>query len=275
MKEQILVAQGEHLSFTETDVRGHAIEFRVNAENPARGFLPNPGTIVAYEEPGGFGVRIDSGVEAGAAISQYYDNLVAKLIVWGRDRDEAIARGRCALEAFTVTGVATTIPAQLRIIDTDAFRNATHYTKFVEDELDFSDLKRDSAPALPEDEEVEQRTMTVEVGGRRFGVTYWAPVMAPTSTGGQRLAPRRRPPKLEKQAVTTGGPGMVTAPMQGTIVKVHHQAGASVSAGDPLCVLEAMKMENEITAPADGEIVELRVQPGDTVSAGAVIAVVR
>ena len=130
---------------------------------------------------------------AGAAISQYYDNLVAKLVVWGRDREEAIARGQRALRAFRVTGIATTIPAHLQILDTDAFRTATHYTRFVEDQLDFSGLSAGTAPALPQDEEVDQRTITVEVGGRRFGVTFWAPVMAPAGGGGQRLAPRRRP----------------------------------------------------------------------------------
>jgi acetyl-CoA/propionyl-CoA carboxylase, biotin carboxylase, biotin carboxyl carrier protein len=275
VKEQILVAQGEPLSFSDVDVRGHAIEFRVNAEDPAKGFLPSPGTIVEYEEPGGFGVRVDSGAVAGTAISQYYDNLIAKLVVWGRDRDEAIARGRRALQAFRITGIATTIAAHLQILDTEAFRTATHYTRFVEDQLDFSGLAAGTAPALPQDEEVEQRTITVEVGGRRFGVTFWAPVMAPASGGGQRLAPRRRPPKLERQAPTAEGAGVVTAPMQGTIVKVHHTAGASVSAGDPLCVLEAMKMENEIVSPVDGAIVDLRIQAGDTVSSGAVLMVVR
>ncbi len=275
VKEQILVARGEPLSFSDVDVRGHAIEFRVNAEDPAKGFLPSPGTIVEYEEPGGFGVRVDSGAVAGAAISQYYDNLVAKLVVWGRDREEAIARGQRALRAFRITGIATTIQAHLQILDTDAFRNATHYTRFVEDQLDFSGLAAGTAPALPQDEEVDQRTITVEVGGRRFGVTFWAPVMAPAGGGGQRLAPRRRPPKLERQAPTAEGAGVVTAPMQGTIVKVHHAAGDSVTAGQPLCVLEAMKMENEIISPVDGAIVDLRIQAGDTVASGAVLMVVR
>ncbi|MDQ3782791.1 MAG: acetyl-CoA carboxylase biotin carboxylase subunit [Actinomycetota bacterium] len=275
VKEQILVAQGLPLSFTEPEVRGHAIEFRVNAEDPAKGFLPSPGTIIEYDEPGGFGVRVDSGAAAGSAISQYYDNLVAKLVVWGRDREEAIDRGRTALQAFHITGIATTIPAHLAIIDTEAFATATHYTRFVEDHLDFSGLAAGTSPALPQDEEVDERTITVEVGGRRFGVKFWAPVMAPTGGGGQRMAPRRRPPKLERQAPSAEGAGVVTAPMQGTIVKVNHGAGDTVSAGDPLCVLEAMKMENEIVSPVDGAIVDLRIQPGDTVASGSVLMVVR
>ncbi len=275
VKEQIRIAMGEPLSFDEAPINGHSIEFRINAEDPSAGFLPSPGTVVDYQEPGGLGVRVDSGVRAGSAISQYYDNMVAKLVVWGRDRDEALARGRRALESFTVTGVATTIPAHLRIIETDEFIAGTHYTKLVEDQLDFSDLSPGTAPALPEDEEMEERNITVEVGGRRYGVRFWAPVMAPASGGGQRLAPRRRPPKLERTSGAGDSAGVVTAPMQGTIVKVHHPAGTAVSAGDALCVLEAMKMENEITAPVDGEIVDLRVQAGDTVSAGAVMMVIR
>jgi acetyl-CoA/propionyl-CoA carboxylase biotin carboxyl carrier protein len=174
-----------------------------------------------------------------------------------------------------VTGLATTIPAHLRIIETPQFLAGTHHTKLVEEQLDFSDLAAATAPTLPEEEETEERTITVEVGGRRYGVRYWAPVLGPAAGSSQRLAPRRRPPKLERTAGGGGGAGVVTAPMQGTIVKVHHAAGASVSAGDSLCVLEAMKMENELKAPIDGEIVDLRVQPGDAVSAGAVIMVIR
>ena len=275
VKEQLRIAAGEPLSFEAADVRGHAIEFRINAEDPSTGFLPSPGTIVEYREPGGFGVRVDSGVLAGSAISQYYDNMIAKLVVSGRDRDEAIARGHRALEAFTVTGVATTIPAHLRILDTEEFRAATHYTKLVEDTLDFSDLTPATAPTLPEEEELEERTITVEVGGRRYAIRYWAPVMAPAAAGGQRLAPRRRPPKLERSESGGDSAGVVTAPMQGTIVKVHHSAGAAVNTGDAVCVLEAMKMENEIKAPVSGEIVDLRVQAGDTVASGAVIMVIR
>ena len=143
------MAPGVSLSFSSAEVNGHAIEFRINAEDPAKGFLPSPGTVVEYEEPGGFGVRVDSGVVAGSQISQYYDNLVAKLVVWGRDRDEAIARGRRALQGFRITGIATTIPAQLHILDTEAFRGATHYTRFVEDQLDFSGLAVGSTALTP------------------------------------------------------------------------------------------------------------------------------
>jgi acetyl-CoA/propionyl-CoA carboxylase biotin carboxyl carrier protein len=275
VKEQLQVAAGEPLSFESVDVDGHSIEFRINAENAARGFMPNPGTLVDYREPGGLGVRVDSGVRAGSTISQYYDNMVAKLVVWGRDRPEAIARGRRALKSFTVTGVETTIPAHLEIIDTEAFSRGTYYTRYVEEQMDFNHLHSGTAPTLPEAEEQEERSMTVEVGGRRFVVRFWAPVLSGPTAGGARPAPRRRPPKLEKAAGTPEGAGVVTAPMQGTIVKVHKPAGSAVEAGEPVCVLEAMKMENEIKAPVAGEIVDLRVQTGDTVAVGAILMVVK
>jgi acetyl-CoA/propionyl-CoA carboxylase biotin carboxyl carrier protein len=274
VKEQLRVAAGEPLSFESAEPRGHAIEFRINAENPAVGFMPNPGTIVEYREPGGPGVRVDSGVLAGSLISQYYDNLIAKLVVWGRDRNEAMCRGKNALQDFQITGLATTIPAHLKILDTDQFAAGTYSTRFVEDHLDFSELEAEVAPHLPTEEEEEERSITVEVGGRRFVVKYWAPVMAAAAAGGQKAAPRRRPPKLEKRAAPPAETGMVTAPMQGTIVKVHKAAGERVKEGDPLCVLEAMKMENEIKSNRDGEIIDLRIQPGDTVTSGAVLMVI-
>ncbi len=274
VKEQLRVASGEPLTFGEPEARGHAIEFRINAEDPARGFMPNPGTIIEYQEPGGPGVRVDSGVKAGSVISQYYDNLVAKLVVWGRDREEAISRGQTALESFEITGLATTIPAHLAILATDEFQAGTYSTRFVEEHLDFSDLEQEVAPHLPTEEELDERSITVEVGGRRFKVRYWAPVMAAPASGGQKAAPRRRPPKLERQSAPSDDTGAVTAPMQGTIVKIHHAAGDHVKEGDPLCVLEAMKMENEIKSTKDGEIIDLRIQTGDTVASGSVLMVI-
>jgi acetyl-CoA/propionyl-CoA carboxylase biotin carboxyl carrier protein len=274
VSEQLHVAAGEPLSFSDTASRGHVMEFRLNAEDPARGFLPTPGTISRYRESAGRGIRVDSGVQQGSAISQYYDNLIAKLIVSGRDRTEAIARAKRALEEFDIGGVDTTIPAHLAILENEDFVAGNVSTRLVEDTMDFSDLGTSTAPALPEDTELQERSLTVEVGGQRYDVRYWSEVIAPT-TSGQRAAPRRRAPKLSDRAVPGDAEGIVTAPMQGTIVKVYHDAGDAVVAGDPVCVLEAMKMENEIKAPSDGEIVDLRVQPGDTVSAGAVLIVIR
>ena len=228
VKEQLRIAAGEPLSFdTPVPINGHAIEFRINAEDVTTNFLPSPGKIIDYREPAGLGVRVDSGVTAGSTISQYYDNLLAKLVVWGRDREEALARSRTALSQFRVTGIETTIPAHVLILDTPTFRAAEHSTTWLEEEVDFGDLSQSTSPAIPQDEEIEGRSMTVEVGGRRYVVRFWAPVMA-TSTAGERAAPRRRPPKLERSTPAGGGAGVVIAPMQGTIVKVHTQAGSTV-----------------------------------------------
>jgi len=273
--EQIRVARGEHLSITTTPAPvGHAMEFRINAEDPSQGFTPNPGTLVKYKEPGGPGIRIDSGVIQGSEISQYYDNMIAKLIVTGQSREEVIHRARRALTEYGISGVDTTIPAHLAILSNEDFLAGRVNTRLVEDEMDFSNVERSTAPALPEDEELAERNLTVEVGGRRFTVKYWAKVLTAPGSG-KRVAPRRKAPKLSKQAGSSAGEGVVNAPMQGTIVKLHKKAGDSVESGEAVCVLEAMKMENEIKAEASGEIIELKVQVGDTVSAGAPLMVIR
>ena len=273
--EQIKIAWGEPLSISETPSPvGHAIEFRINAEDPSRGFIPNPGTLVTYREPSGPGVRIDSGVVQGSTISQYYDNMIAKLIVTGSTREATVARAKRALAEYVIDGVDTTIPAHLQILSDERFLSGEITTRLVEDSMDFTGLDRSTAPTLPEEEETSEREMTVEVGGRRFTVKYWAKVMTAPGSG-KRIAPRRKAPKLSGQGSAGASEGAVTAPMQGTIVKIHHKAGSSVKAGEPVCVLEAMKMENEIKATASGEIVELRVQVGDTVTPGAILMVIK
>jgi acetyl-CoA/propionyl-CoA carboxylase biotin carboxyl carrier protein len=272
VKEQLRIAAGERLALGEVAPRGHAIEFRINAEDPGRGFQPCPGRIAEYREPGGFGVRVDSGYQAGATISQYYDNLIAKLVVWGRDRAEAIARARRALDEFHISGVPTTIPFHRLVLGLPAFLEGEHHTSTVERDLDLSSLVQ-SEPEPPSEPGGAGRTMTVEVGGRRFEVRLWAPE-ASGSEGPKRPPARRRtpsPPRLELAEPE----GAVTAPMQGTIVKVHHHAGEAVEAGDPLFVLEAMKMENEIRSPIAGQIIDLRAREGDLVPAGQVLAIVR
>lgn len=273
VREQLRVANGETLSFTNPKPFGHAIEFRINAEDPAHGFMPSPGRIVEYREPAGFGVRVDSGVQTGSEISRYYDTLIAKLIVWGRTREQAVARGRRALQEFRIIGVPTTIPAHLRMIETPEFLSGKHHTKFVEASIDFTDLAPAVAPPMPEDVALERRDMTVEVSGRRYVVTYWAP--QPTAPNGGH-SPRRKPPKLDRVAALAGeDAGLVAAPMQGTIVKLHVEPGDRVRIDDPLLVLEAMKMENEVRSTTDGEVVEVKVRPGDTVSTGQVMVIIR
>ncbi len=271
VRQQLLIAAGEPLDLGDLTPRGHALELRINAEDPYRNFMPTPGRIVDYREPAGFGVRVDSWIRPGTAISQYYDNLIAKLVVWGRDRTEAIERARRALAEYEITGVSTTIPALEAVLEHPDFVESRHSTRWLEDHLVLEPGDPDVAPSLPSEEEMVRKEMTVEVGGRRFVVAYWVPATAPTETG----APRRKPPKLDTAKVPEATDGIVAAPMQGTIVKLHVKAGDSVAADDPICVLEAMKMENEVRSPVAGEVIELRVQAGDTVAPGAVIAIVK
>jgi acetyl-CoA/propionyl-CoA carboxylase biotin carboxyl carrier protein len=266
---QLRIAAGERLEIGEVEARGHAIEFRINAEDPRKGFLPSPGQVVEWQEPAGPGVRVDSWIRPGTNVSQYYDNLMAKLVVWGPNRQAAINRGRRALREFTVEGVATTIPAHLAVLDHDDFIKGRHHTKWMEESVVIPASGPASAPSLPEEEDLSKRDMTVEIGGRRYRVSYWAPEPA---AGG---LVRRRPPKLAAAGPAGAADGVITAPMQGTIVKVAVKAGESVKAGASICVLEAMKMENEVTTPNAGEVVDLRVVPGDTVGAGQVIAIVK
>ncbi|MFH1330012.1 MAG: acetyl-CoA carboxylase biotin carboxylase subunit [Actinomycetota bacterium] len=272
VKEQLRIAAGERLTMGEVIPRGHAIEFRINAEDPGRGFRPQPGRIAEYREPGGFGVRVDSGYGPGAVISQYYDNLIAKLVVWGTDRAEALARARRALGEFHIAGVPTTLPFHRLILDLPAFREGTHDTRTVEAGLDLGALAQPEAEPLPETT-AAGRALTVEVGGRRFEVRLWVPE-APGVEGAKRPPARRRGPAPAGLEFSEPE-GLITAPMQGIIVKVHHRAGEAVEAGEPLFVLEAMKMENELRAPAAGQIVDLRAREGDLVSAGQVLAIVR
>ena len=267
---QFEVAMGIELDLWDVPVRGHAIQLRINAEDPARDFQPAPGRITKYREPGGFGVRVDSGVEAGAVVSPYYDNLAAKLIVWAPTRELAIAKAKRAAADFQIGGIPTTLAAHLRILDNELFRAGRHYTTFVEQELDLTGLDQEEGPALPEEESTTERQATVEVGGRRFDVRMWFPE---GQLGGG--APARRPPRLQSSGAGGDDGGIVTAPMQGAIVKVAVKAGETVHEGDTICILEAMKMENEVKAPVGGELVDLRIQPGDTVSAGAVLAIIR
>ncbi len=271
VREQLRVASGEPLSITEVTTVGHAIEFRINAEDPFANFTPSPGTITEYREPSGIGVRVDGWVGSGTKVSQYYDNLVAKLIVWAADRDQAIDRGRRALEEYVVHGIATTIPAHLQVLAHDDFRADRHHTKWIEDEVNLVDIGPVPSEVLPTEEDIERRSMTVEVGGKRFNVAYWAPTGGGTGGG----PTRRKRPKLDRATGAGSADGIIAAPMQGTIVKVSVKAGDRVEAGDSICVLEAMKMENEVKSPIGGAVVDLRVQPGDAVNNGAVIAVVR
>jgi acetyl-CoA/propionyl-CoA/long-chain acyl-CoA carboxylase, biotin carboxylase, biotin carboxyl carrier protein len=287
---QIRVASGEPLPMSQDEVRaqqrGHGIEVRINAEDPAGGrFLPSPGRITKLMAPDGFGVRFDTGYHDGDEVSQYYDNLVGKLIVWGRDRPTAIARAIRALEELAVEGVATTVPADLAILRHDDFVNVAHSTKWVEEKLDLSGIAAPTAPAGvgaegegEESEPLVRRHTTVEVNGKRFEVDVWVPESAGTVAGSAAIAAAR--PRRARRPTAGGGgggavgSGSVTVPMQGTIVKVLVEVGQEVEAGQAVVVLEAMKMENQIAAEKAGTIKEIKVVPGDTVGGGDVVAVI-
>ncbi len=274
---QLHVADGGALPFTQDDVvlTGHAIEVRINAEDPAGGaFLPSPGPINKLRVPSGFGVRWDGGYEAGDEISQYYDNLVGKLICWGADRQTAIARTIRALREFEIEGIATTIPADLAILEHPDFQAAEHSTKWVEEVLDLSSIASvKAAPAGEDDTEPKvRRDVDVEVNGKRFAVSVWMPesAMAASGPAGGARKPKRR--AAAGGGAGGSGSGDVTVPMQGTIVKVSVEVGQEVAVGDTIVVLEAMKMENNVTAEKAGKVAEIKVAAGDSVGGGDVVA---
>jgi acetyl-CoA/propionyl-CoA carboxylase biotin carboxyl carrier protein len=271
---QIRVASGEKLPMTQKQVaarrNGHGIEVRINAENATAGkFLPSPGTITKLTTPDGFGTRFDGGYEAGDTVSQYYDNLVGKLIVWGKDRDTAIARTIRALDEMVIEGVHTTIPADLAILRHPDFSAVTHSTKWVEETLDLSGMVSTAGGTATNDEGLVERATTIEVNGKRFDVKMWVPEFA--------SGPVKKSNKPTRGSGGSGGSansGEVAAPMQGTIVKVSVEVGQQVAVGDSVVVLEAMKMENQITAEKAGKITKVNVKVGDKVGSGDILVVI-
>jgi acetyl-CoA/propionyl-CoA carboxylase biotin carboxyl carrier protein len=271
---QIRVASGEELPMTQKEVAarrdGHGIEVRINAENPAGGkFLPSPGTITKLTTPDGFGTRFDGGYEAGDTVSQFYDNLVGKLIVWGKDRETAIARTIRALDEMVVEGVHTTIPADRAILAHPDFAAVTHSTKWVEEKLDLSNLTSSAGSGEAPEDGLVERSTTVEVNGKRFDVKIWVP-----ETTGVVAKKSKKPARAGGSSGSGGGSGEVAAPMQGTIVKVNVEVGQTVAVGDSVVVLEAMKMENQIAADKAGKVAKVNVKQGDTVGSGDVLVVI-
>ncbi len=273
---QLRVAAGEPLGFSQDDVvpTGHAIEIRLNAEDPTGGrFTPSPGAISRFDLPAGPGVRVDAGYAAGDTVSQYYDNLIAKLVVWAPDRDRARRRALRALEETRIEGVATTIPADVAILSSEAFANGTHSTKWVEESLDLSRLSAGSPSVVSVGEGRVRKDVTAEVNGRRVTVALWMP--DPGEEGlGRPLSTAAKPRRQHHAGVVGSGSGKVTVPMQGTIVKVVASVGQKVEAGETIAILEAMKMENMVNAERSGVVVSVNVNEGDSVSAGDVVAVV-
>jgi acetyl-CoA/propionyl-CoA carboxylase biotin carboxyl carrier protein len=286
---QLSVAAGEPIPFTQEELaarrQGHAIECRINAEDPAGGrFLPSPGTITRMRVAGGWGVRTDAGYEEGDSVSQYYDNLVAKLVVWGEDRERARQRMLRALSETVVEGVATTIPAHVAILRHPDFVAARHSTRWVEERLDLSDVRSEPQADAPAPEEGGRvlREVDAEVDGRRYRVKLWVPDVAGSGTGagvagGDAGSGGRRggAPRARASGAAIAGDGTISVPMQGTIVKVLVAVGDEVEVGQTICVLEAMKMENPINADRAGTVEELRVEPGAALGAGDVVAVIK
>ncbi|CAN5910121.1 acetyl/propionyl/methylcrotonyl-CoA carboxylase subunit alpha [soil metagenome] len=287
VREQIRVASGEPLSFTQdaVDLRGWAIEVRVNAENPAEGkFLPAPGHIDKLVAPQGFGTRWDGGYETGDEISQYYDNLVGKLVVWGSDRDTAIGRMRRAVREFVIDGIDTTLPADLAILEHPDFVAGEHSTRWVETTLDLTGVTGRMTGADPvtepgvdgeEPEAKVRRDVEVEVNNKRFQVAMWVPesAFAVAATAGGATA-KPRPRRSGGSGPAVAGTGAIAVPMQGTIVKLEVAVGDTVTTGQTVCVLEAMKMENNVPADVAGTVAEVKVEAGQAVGAGDIAVVI-
>ena len=272
---QLRIASGEPFNFTQDEVRreGHAIEVRINAEDPADGkFIPTPGTITRFDQPSGPGVRFDAGYGAGDTISQYYDNLIAKLIVWGPDRERARRRMLRAIEETTIEGVATTLAADVVILTDERFVQGTHSTNWVESELDFTTLPEVVTAAVSVGDGQVRKDVTAEVNGRRVTVALWVPEFDEGLPRAQSTA--AKPRRQHHPGVLGSGSASVIVPMQGTIVKVNVEVGQQVEAGDTVVILEAMKMENLVNAEKSGVVVSVNVAAGDSVSAGDTVVVV-
>ena len=276
VREQVLVAAGEPLTVAqeEVELRGHAIECRINAEAAHKNFAPAPGAITSYREPAGPGVRVDSGVEAGSEVTPMYDPMVAKLIVWDVDREHATRRMLRALAEYEVGGLTTLIPFHEAILATEQWARGETCRDLMEDKkwLKTTAPAEAEAPDVPEGAEVVARDYKVEVSGKLFDVK----VIGEAAAGGAPAGNGKRPPKRERKAggAASASSESLPSPLQGTVLKVAVEQGAEVSEGDLICVIEAMKMENEIAAHRSGKVTALNVAQGAAVSSGDVLAVI-
>ena len=270
VREQFRVAERKVLRLTEDPApSGHAFEFRINGEDPGRGFLPAPGTVTTYIEPGGPGVRVDSGIEPNSVVSGAFDSLLAKVIVWGESRDEALARSRRALDEMVVDGMATALPFHRAVVRDPAFTSHpfTVHTRWMETEFD-NQIPPFAGAAEAAEEAATREIVVVEVGGKRLEVSLPAGFGSGGGAGPRKAAPKRSAGK--RSASGASGDSLI-APMQGTIVKVAVSDGDVVSAGDLVVVLEAMKMEQPLNAHKSGTITGLAAQVGAVVTSGATI----
>ncbi|HLV03666.1 biotin carboxylase N-terminal domain-containing protein [uncultured Georgenia sp.] len=280
VREQLRIAAGEPLGYTEVPVRGHSIEFRINGENPAAGFLPSPGTVTAVTWPGGPGVRIDTGVTAGDIVSGAFDSMLAKLVVTGADRRQALQRARRALRELEISGIPTVVPFARAVLEAPEFAaedaaSFTVHTTWIESEFAerLTRLTTPDVPTAPSPDSAEEATerVVVEVGGKRLEVVLPAGLGIGAGRGGRGAVrrPTRRSTAQARGAAASNG--ALTSPMQGTIVKVAVEEGAVVEAGELVVVLEAMKMEQPLVAHRSGRVRAIQAAVGQNVSAGAVI----
>ncbi len=273
--EQLRVAAGEELTLTQDDVTltGHSIEVRINAEEPALNFVPTPGLVTELRPPLGPWVRLDTGAESGWEVPRVYDSMIGKLIVWGADRDVARRRMLRALDELVLDGIPTTVTFHRLAMDHEMFAAGEHSTVSVEREWDLSSLQPQGQAAAGDEPDGPARDVTVEVGGRRFGVKVYGELAAvAVGSGGGGTAKAKRRQRQDGGGATAAAAEDLVAPMQGTVVKYAVEVGDTVSQGDLVCVLEAMKMENNITAHRDGTVTELLYAAGDVVESGAVLA---
>ncbi len=279
VREMFRIAAGEELGYDDPEVRGHSIEFRLNAEDPGRGFLPAVGTLTEWEPPTGPGVRLDTGYVAGQTVPQAFDSLIAKVIVTGATRRQAVERSRRALAEFAVGGMPTVLPFHRAVLEDPAFvpeDDATPFsvhTRWIETEFDNTIPPHEAPAAEDQADAAERERVTVEVGGRRVEVVLPAGLGASTSAAAGAQPARRRGGRKSGGAQASGD--SLVSPMQGTIVKIVAEDGATVEAGDTVVVLEAMKMEQPITAHKAGTITGLGAEVGQTVSSGAVICEIK
>jgi acetyl-CoA/propionyl-CoA carboxylase, biotin carboxylase, biotin carboxyl carrier protein len=271
VREMFRIAEGHPIGYDDPAPRGHSIEFRINAEDPARNFLPAPGTIRSWELPSGPGVRLDLGYEPGMTVPQAFDSLIGKLIVTGATREQALERARRALAEFQVEGMPTVLPFHRAVVSDPAFTDEPFsvYTRWIETDWSADVEPQDTDPA---EEAPARERVIIEVGGKRVEVVVPAALTmaGPAAADGQGIE-RRRSARRGKGAAQSGGGDELVTPMQGTIVKLIASDGQTVSAGDPVVVLEAMKMEQPLTAHKDGTVAGLTVEVGQTVTSGTVI----
>ncbi|GAB76779.1 biotin carboxyl carrier protein /biotin carboxylase [Austwickia chelonae] len=284
VREQLRIADGEELGYDDPPVRGHSIEFRINGEDPGRGFLPAPGNVLTFRPPSGPGVRLDSGIEQGDVISGQFDSMLAKLIVTGRDRQQTLQRARRALAEFEVEGMPTALTFHRAVVDDPAFapddpeQPFSVYTTWMETEFDNTIEPYSGPTADGTDPESERQKIVVEVGGKRVEISLPGDLPVGGGSAGAANGPRRKAPRragATGRAGAKAGGDSLTAPMQGTIVKLAVADGDQVAEGDLVVVLEAMKMEQPINAHKAGTVTGLSAAVGETVSSGAVLCEIK